>query len=397
VSRDRKLSSVRARGIFGAVAIATALAGCGGSSASHANNPTSASSPAASASVGGGGSDEVAAAQAKMDEFTKVPTTIRVTAPLNAAPEKGKTFVWMKCDVGQCKDEGDGIKEAVQAIGWNYKEYNYKSADPATLVSALKQAADLSPAPAGVALSGLPRAVWESVVPTYQSKKIPIVIGYVGGGDNVKDPVIGEIGGDLDVTQYGDMIAQWFIADSQAKGKAVLSSVNDFPVLKTFSTSFKASVAKGCKECSVKEVNATIPQVFAGAIPGQMVSALQADPSIKYVISSDMPFLTGISGKLAAANLSGVKVAAESGDVAGLTLVKGADPYYRASTGLALHYTGWAFVDMVLRHIQGLPIAPYDGGLPKQLLLKGGDFAISDSYDKPASFRDDFKKLWKVG
>jgi len=397
VLRHRELSGARAGWIVSGVVMAMTVTACGGSSSSGAKGGTSSSAAAPSTATSGSGSDEVAAAQAKVDQFKKEPTTIPLTVALKTAPEKGKTFVWMKCDVGQCKDEADGIKEAVAAIGWSYKEYNYKSADPATLVSALKQAAQLNPAPAGVALSGLPRAVWESVVPTYQEKKIPIVVGYVGGGDNVKDPVIGEIGGDLDVSKYGDMIAQWFIADSQAKGKAVLSSVNDFPVLKTFSTSFKASVSQGCKACTVKEVNATIPQVFAGAIPGQMVSALQADASIKYVISSDMPFLTGISAKLAAANRSGVKVAAESGDVAGLTLVKGNDPSYQATTGLALHYTGWAFVDMVLRHMQGLAITPYDGGLPKQLLLKGGDFSISDSYDKPANFRDDFKKLWLVG
>jgi ribose transport system substrate-binding protein len=387
VLRDRENTSRRGKLVVGAVVGAALLAACGGNS-----KPSSAGSPSAGA---GGSAAETAAAQAKVEAFKKEPTAIRVTDPLTSAPEKGKTFVWLKCDVGQCKDEGDGIKEATEAIGWNYKEYNYKSADPATLVSAMKQA--LKTKPAGVALSGLPRAVWESVVPAYQAAKVPIVIGYIGGGDNVKDPVIGEIGGDLDVTEYGDMIAQWFIADSQAKGKAVLSSVNDFPVLKTFSTSFKASVAAGCSACTIKEVNATIPQVFAGAIPGQMVSALQADKSIKYVISSDMPFLTGISSKLSAANLTGVKVAAESGDVAALTLMKNGDPAYQATTGLALHYTGWAFVDVVLRHEQGLPIAPYDGGLPKQLLVPGVSFEVSDSYDKPTTFRDDFKKLWKVG
>jgi len=323
-----------------------------------------------------------------------VPTAIRVTDPLKSKPETGKTFVWLKCDVSQCKDEGDGIKEATQAIGWNYKEISYQSANPATLVSALKQALQFKPA--GVALSGLPRAVWQSMAPAYVDAKVPIVIGYVGGGNNVQDPVIGEIGGDADVSAYGDAIAQWFIAQSGAKGHAVLSSVNDFPVLKTFSTSFKKSVAADCKACTIKEVNATIPQIFAGAIPGQMVSAIQADPSIKYVIGSDMPFLTGISAKLAADNLSGVKVAAESGDAASLTLLKN-DPSYGASTGLALHYTGWAFVDMVLRHEQGLTIQPSDGGLPKQLLVKGGNWTPADSFDQPASFREDFKKLWQVG
>lgn len=375
------------------VAAASALAACGAGESATKSSSTG-SSASSSASAGSGASPEVTAAQAKVADSSKVPTTIGVTTPLKAKPAAGKTFIWMNCDVSQCRDEGDGIKEAAAAAGWNYKEIAYKSADPATLVSGLMDA--LRQNPGAVGLSGLPQAVWQSAATAYEKAGIPIVIGYVGGGNNVKGPVIGEVGGTFDVSQYGAMIGQWFIADSQAKGNAVLLSVNDFPVLKDFSDSFKKTVSDGCKACSVQEVNATIPQVFSGATVPPLISAIQKDPKIDYVISSNMPFITGLSGALAAANLTGkVKVAGESGDVAALQLIK--DGTWQATTGLALHYTGWLFMDMVLRHAEGSTIAEGGGGLPKQLLLKDSTFALSNSFDQPADFREQFKKLWLVG
>jgi ribose transport system substrate-binding protein len=377
-----------------ALALASLIAACG-DNGNDATTSGNVASGGASASGGtGGASAEVKAAADKVTAFKKEPDAIPVTQPLKAKPAAGKTFVWMKCDVGQCTQEGEGIKEAAEAIGWTYKEIPYKSADPATLVTALQDALRLKPA--AVALSGLPRAVWESAAKQYSEAKIPVILGYVGGGDNVKDPVIGEIGGDKDVSEYADMIAQWFIADSQGKGQAALLSVNDFPVLKTFSDTFKKSVSAGCAACKVTEVNATIPQVFAGQTVQPIISAIQKDPKTNYVITSNMPFVTGISGQLSAAGLQGkVKVAGESADVEGLTLLKAGT--YNATTGLALHYTGWAFVDMALRSIEGTTFEAGDGGLPKQLLTPDVSFDLSTSYDKPGDFREQFKKLWKVG
>lgn len=384
------------------VAVASALCGvlaaCGssaGSTPTSGSSTAGSSSGAAASASSGSGSSEVEAAKTKVEEFKKEPTSIGVTEPLKAKPQPGGTFVWMKCDVGQCTIEGDGIKAATEAIGWTYKEISYKSADPATLVSALQQA--LTYKPTVVALSGLPRAVWESAAKQYQAAGVPIVVGYVGGGQaNVADPVIGEVGGDADVSAYGDMLAQWFIADSDAKGGAALLSVNDFPVLKTFSDSFKKSVAAGCSACKVTEVNATIPQITSGQAVTPLISAIQKDPSIGYVMSANMPFITGILGQLSAAGLKGkVKVAGESADIAALQLLKSGE--YAASTGLALKYTGWLMVDEALRHLQGMTIQPNGGNLPKQLLTPDVSFDISDSYDKPADFQAQFKKLWQVG
>jgi ribose transport system substrate-binding protein len=366
----------------------------GGAATTAAGAATTAGGAATTASGGSaaGGATGVEAAKAATEKNKQEPTTIGVTEPLKEKPPTGKLFVWMQCDVNQCKDEGDGLKAATEAIGWDYKSYNYQSADPASLVAAMKQA--LQDKPAAVGLSGLPPAVWQNVIPDYKAAGIPIVTGYIGTIP-YDDTIIGQVGSSPDVEKNGQMIGNWVVADSDGKANVLLQSVNDFPILKVFSDSFKKTVADNCPDCKVTEVNNTIAQLGTAVVPS-IVAAIQKDPSIKYVATVNGPFVTGLRSALDAAGLNDVQIAGESGDVANLTNVKAGKE--SAFTALALHYGSYSMLDMVLRHLQGLKFDPDgNGGLPSQLLTKDVDFEISNSYDKPSDFADQFKKLWLVG
>jgi len=401
--RPRRL---RWQGVAGVAVALSLLAACGSSGKSSSDTTaggaattaagaetTAAGAETTTAGSGGGSAASgVDAAKAATEENKKEPTKIGVTEPLKSKPETGKLFVWFQCDVNQCKDEGDALKEATQAIGWDYKSYNYQSADPASLVAAMKQA--LQDKPTAVGLSGLPPAVWQTVLPDYKSAGIPIVTGYIGTIP-YDDTIIGQVGSSPDVTTNGEMIANWVVADSDGKANVLLQSVNDFPILKVFSDSFKSKTAELCPDCKVTEINNTIAQLGTGVVPS-IVSAVQKDPSIKYVVTVNGPFVTGLRSALDAAGLSDVQIAGESGDTTNLTNVKAGKE--SAFTALALHYGSYSMIDMVLRHLQGMDFDPDgNGGLPTQLLTKDVDFEIANSFDKPTDFADQFKKLWLVG
>ena len=249
--------------------------------------------------------------------------------------------------------------------------------------------------PVAVGLSGLPRAVWQSIIPAYKAANVKIVTGYIGPMQ-YDDTVIGQVGGSSDVAQYGQIIANWVISDSNGKANILLQNVNDFPVLKVYSDAFTATVKARCPGCKITNVDNTIPQVSGGQVVSTVVAALQKDKTINYVVTCNGPFLTGLPAALASAGLNNVKIAGESGDVQNLTNVKlGKENAY---TGLALHYGAWLMIDMVLRNMQGITFkADGDEGLPKQLLTKNVEFTVSNSYDKPSDYADQLKKLWKVG
>jgi len=95
-----------------AFALAGLLAACGDDAADTASPKTSSGTETQQAT--GTAAQELQAAQVKVKEYVAEPTSIRVDTPLKAKPEGGGTFVWMKCDVGQCAQIGTGIKAALR-------------------------------------------------------------------------------------------------------------------------------------------------------------------------------------------------------------------------------------------------------------------------------------------
>src|SRR5215211_2821107 len=66
-------------------------------------------------------------------------TEFPITEKLGGPPPK-KSIAWLACELPTCQEMlSDGYKNAAAALGWNFKQINYKVADPA---SAVQQALD---------------------------------------------------------------------------------------------------------------------------------------------------------------------------------------------------------------------------------------------------------------
>jgi ribose transport system substrate-binding protein len=353
---------------------------------STGNVPTTAGSSTTSTNAG---SSQVDAAKAATSEALLQPTSIPLTTKLKSTPPSGKTFVFLQCELAQCKTFEEGVAAATKALGWSLKVLTFQNANPATLTADMDQA--LQYKPVGVAFTGLPQAVWQSEVAKYKSAGVPLIPAY-SGPINRDDTVIADIGA-VSEPDYGKIIADWFIADSNGTGKALNFRADDFAPLKQFSDSFAATVKSGCDGCGVTDLKATIPQVEGGQATAAIVSALQKDPTIKYVISCDVPFTDGLPAALKAAGLYG-KVKIVGGGATSVEEKGLATGDFTALTSLAQRYTGWLMVDAAARHLEGMPIAPSDGGEPIQLLTKANLQTASDSYDYPSNYPDEFKALW---
>jgi ribose transport system substrate-binding protein len=370
--------------ILAAVAV-TALAACSSSAASGGQAGGGSSTPA------GAGTAQVTAAKSATATALQQPASIPLTTPLKQAPPKGKTFVFLQCELAQCKTFEEGVAAATAALGWHLKVLSFQNANPATLTSAMTQA--LQYKPVGVAFTGLPQAVWQNEVAAYKRAGVPLIPAY--SGPIQRDAtVIADIGA-LSEPAYGKILANWFIADSNGTGKALSFRADDFAPLKQFSDSFDATVKSGCSGCSVTDLRATIPQVEGGQATSAIVSALQKDPSIKYVVACDAPFVDGLPAALKAAGLYG-KVKIVGGGATSVEEKGLQTGVFAALTSLAQRYTGWLMVDAAVRHLEAMTIAPSDGGEPIQLLTKSTLQTPSDSYDYPASYPAQFKALWHL-
>jgi ribose transport system substrate-binding protein len=364
--------------IVGAVAIATLMAACAGPGSGGSSK--SATSPA-----------QLAAATAITHKAINTRNALSMTAPLKTVPPKGKTFVWLNCELPACTEVGKGLLEATRVLGWKLKVIQFTESDVSALIPALQRA--LSYDPVGVALPGLPQALWKSVLPAYKAAGVPLIPSFVGPAD-INSTVIGNIGDGPNLTEYGSIMGNWFISDSKGRGNALDVRVDSLEYLKGISDSVDETVKAGCPGCSITNLQSTLQDVVGGKLTDQIVAALQRDPSIKYVISVQGGFLGGLHSAMKAAGLQDIKLVAACATTENLAAVKAGTE--TAMIGGAFQVAGFQIIDVVLRHLQGMTVDPYDGGLPKQLLVKSSTFKVASDYPAIAPFIPEYKALWRI-
>lgn len=364
--------------------LALVAAGCGG------NGSVGGSAGASDADVAAG----VKAAEEATAKNLEEPTTIPLSEPLKEKPPTGETLVFMKClDDPFCQVQADAVEEAAEALGWTFKAMAFKFSDPATMADGMKRALEFDPV--AVALSGMPREVWETVVPEYKAAGVYIVPAFAGPME-YDDVVIGQAGGSQ--ANWGEMVANWTIADSGGEAHVVVQTTPSYAVLGTNVDGYTGAIEENCPKCTVTMVENTIPQVSAGQTVGSVVAAVQKDPKINYVYTAGSASTIGIVSALDATGLGDrVKLTSGGGNETIQSNVKSGKE--AVTTGAATEYAMWLLVDMVLRKMQGVDFDSdgADRELPTQLLTTDTDFDIETTYDKPADWRDQLKKLWQVG
>jgi ribose transport system substrate-binding protein len=354
------------------------------------------SKPATSGPSGTAPSGDAAAVQnakAFIAPYLTAPTKIPLTEPLTSAPAPGKTIVFMQCELAQCKVIGDGVEAASKLVGWTYKSIPYQSTNPSTLIAGMDQA--LQYHPVAVALTSPPYALWQQEVPKYKAAGVALIPSFTGAVP-IDSTVVANPASPQFSAKNGDLLANWFIADSNAQGDVLSVDVPDFPYLGDISNEFNTVVARDCTTCTLTKLNIGIPDVVSGAIVTDIVSALRKNPSINYLIASDAAFVQALPSALKAAGLSGkVKV----GGCCGVASVEAglATGDFSAITGVNGNYAAYITVDAALRVSQGLPIPANEWDLPVGLLTKESLDKPSDSYDEPADYINQFKTLWKIG
>ncbi|WP_261566268.1 sugar ABC transporter substrate-binding protein [Frankia gtarii] len=332
----------------------------------------------------------MAAAQATVNEYLKTPTAIGPTTPLARPPARGKTFVYLKCNLPQCATVGSAVQEAAGKVGWKAQIVNYDSANPATLISGLKQALRYDPVAVGI--SGIPEELWKSEEADYEKAGVAILPQQTGPV-TISRTVPVQIGDDSAVA--GKIVGSWFIADSKAKGKGLLVSVPAFPVLTELGDAIQRTVRAGCSACSFQTLNATVAQQAGNQIVPAVISALRRNPSLKYVVTTDGVLLTGLSAALRAAGLHDIRVGGALATAQNEQDIL--DGSATAFTSYNSSYIGWQLIDAALRRSQAMSFTADDGGSPEQLLVRSTVGTPSDTASAPADFREQFAKLWGLG
>jgi ribose transport system substrate-binding protein len=372
-------------GALVACAALVLVAACGNSDSSSGSGGEG---PAAA-----GTSEEAKTAAKGTTAAMETPTKISATVPLSGAPKK-ELMISVQCaEIPSCKANGDGVEAASKALGWDTKRITFQTADPSSLVDALRQA--LAFKPVAVTFCCVPEAVWKSVVADYRAAGVALIPQSVGPVE-LNDTVVANIGNPEDSVRMGATVADWVIADSDAGGHALVLNVPDFPILNAASEGFSAKIKSACKECESTTLDVTSAEAVGatGATPA-VISALQRDSSIDYLIATNAAFLPGLTGALSAAGLDKrVRVAGTYGEENATAAIKRGE--FSAFTGYPAVVVGWIIVDAAVRHSLGMEPDPSQLSIPFRLMTDENLEAPSASDDIPTDYQDQYKAVWGV-
>jgi ribose transport system substrate-binding protein len=365
--------------VAAAVLAATAVAACSsGSTDSTSGSGSSASNPATTSKAGAAAT----AAQAN-------PAHILQTIPLASKPGK-HLLIYINPGVSGGVEIGQGEQAAANALGWSYKTLSYSNENPTTLVTAMKQALQFKPV--AVSFSGAAQSVWANEVSAYQQAGVFILPTAAGPGVTISKTVPANIG---DFTDAGKSMGSWFISATAGKGDALEVNVPALPVLTESLTGMNEVLKAQCPGCKTTTLDATLTQIGGNTLVSAIVSELRENPSIKYVISSYLPFTSGLPAALKAAGLTGIIYAGAQPDPSDLQAIQSGDEAMAAIQNNVL--LGWMAVDSIARASEGMTVPAGDGGAPSQLLVKSNINTTNLlAYALPPSYQREFKALWKL-
>jgi ribose transport system substrate-binding protein len=371
-----------------AVIAAAALSACSSAPASSTGSSGSTGSATAAASI--------STATSALAVYDKPPTDFTV-APVPVKPPAGKTIVFLDGGVPQTKLIAQGIQAAATALGWNFKDLILDQTSPTSVQQSFEQA--LVYHPYAVATDGTPYASWSTVLPEYQRAGVIVIpANVIGNPDSPAVPTM-DVAGTYYFSHGATMLADWFIANSEGTGHALLVHVSGFTQSDIFDNAFTAEVKVHCSTCSLTTTSISITAAVGGTAGSSIVSVLRRNPGIKYVMNLDSAFMTDLSSSLAAAGLTDVQWGGESGDEQDLSAIHAGGTTEAVTTATPLTIIGWLIVDAAVRHLENVAYPSDYGHIPTELLSKGNlaSWQVGPSFNEPSDYASLFEQAWHVG
>lgn len=388
------------------VAVVAALTGCGSSDGGGSDG-------AATTGVSSGTAGEVdpIAAQ-RVKAFTAHSQPLAITTPV--AAKTGLTFAFMQCVQSVCKEIGDGLQKAADAIGAKLIRITHQDT-PATVQQAAVNA--LQANPDAVFFSGDPTEWFASQLKEMNTKKIPVISWSMPGGFTPPGISANLLNGD-DYYFIGVLQADWVASKYGAGSHSLLLNVPAYPVLATAGKGYVEEMKRVCPTCVVTQQNFTVDDIVAGKVATGAVASLQRDKKISAIVGTFGGLITQqLAQAVTNAGFPKVKAISASGTSANYQLIQKGQ-LQEADLALPSGFLAWSVVDSALRLLAGQPVSQSKskpelanipghpdiqaGGVPQEFVTKeqmpsGSVTSVDQLWSPTEKYQDAFKKLWGVG
>jgi ribose transport system substrate-binding protein len=331
------------------VFVALTLTVGGAAACSSSKSSSSGGTGGGSGSAGGGS----AQAAANIEPLLKPPTSINITQQLKAKPPTGKKIAITQSSEPVTLETNKGFADAAAAVGWTVSVVP-EGTGPEDPGKALGQAIDQHPD--AIFVSGQTLSTMRTQIERAKAEKIPVFQS--DSGEPVsQDGSIYVLS--LDSFQqtgaWGKMIAD-YIATKGSKHTLVVD-LSLYPILHAFSEGVVNELKTVSPSTKTTLQDTQITDLIGGKIPSQVVSAIQRNPDIDWVILCLGDMATGLKAALRGAGFGNkVKIGGESASTANITALKKKDE--DVWTGFAAKIHGWRRIDAAARVFNGKASTP---------------------------------------
>ncbi len=336
----------------------------------------------------------MAAAQAIVDQYSLPPASLNLS-PLSKKPPTGKYVITLETPEPVSKQKDEAIAAAAKILGWKYETIaigpNATGAQDA-FGEALQRKPDV------IHFSGTPASVLKAQLQAAQQQGVKVIADSTV--DPASPPIISSgLDSTAQVKKWGEMIGAYIVTASKKPTKVAIVTVTAYPILAVFTTAVQDTVKKLCTACSVQVLPQQVTDI-GKATPASVVSAVQRDPGLKWLIFSFGDLATGVNGALKSAGLDGqAQIAGETPSAANVQALR--DGTEAVWPGFPTSILGWRVVDMLARSFVGDDLAAANNALMPTQILTHDNIAQAKFDDKGfyvgvTDYQQQFEKLWRV-
>jgi ribose transport system substrate-binding protein len=356
------------------------LGGCGSSDSSSTATSGSTTAAPTDAAVAPAVAERVASAEKPLTTWPGPKTPVKV--------QPGKEVVVVTCGsqgIG-CVRAAAGAAEAGKQMGWTVRTVDGKS-DPSVWNSAIQDA--VAAKADGIILDAVPPALVQNALAKAKSAGVPLV--------SVFNPVPEDPGSVFDYVrpdhaEQGRLMADWVAADSSGKANVLVVRAPEFPELLERHEGFTKELASACPGCKVAGTVDMTLATMAQRLPQAVISALQRNPDIDYIVAPIDSAATFVSeGVRSAGKADKVKVSGYEGDPDAVARVRDGD-VQAATIADPPEWMGWQAMDALARAFAGQE--PETVKVPSRLLV-ADNAPDTEGWQGDLDFRQQLEQLWQ--
>lgn len=301
-------------------------------------------------------------------------------------PPAGQRIVAITCGSQGygCVQGAEGAAEAGALLDWDVTVVDGKG-DPSVWNAAVTQA--VSDGADGIVLAAVNPALVSDGLARAERAGIPVVSLFIPELDGAPDV-------DAHVTTDheggGRALADWVIADSGGDAQVLVLSEPAFPELVLRGEGFAEELSRECPGCAITDTVEFSIGTMASDLAGLVTTALQADPTIDYVLAPFDSSATFAAQGIRQSGRTDVALVSGEGDPDGLQRVRDGEQAVDLATVPAMG--GWAAIDHLARIFTGQPAEDYL--LPQRLITRDNLPSESGGWASDVDYAATFRELW---